>query len=145
MDSPNKITNRKTGTQVVTGIFSGKPSACPSQPHCVTAVSTPYAAHTDSRFITAALTAIATERNTTSSSTMDSATTTPMSQGSRATMRLVKLTFAAFGPVTYAVSPDRGSPDRGSPYRGSPYRGSTVSCSRFTSALVAASCSPVVG
>ena len=41
MDSPNKITNRKTGTQVVTGIFSGKPNACPSQPHCVTATSTP--------------------------------------------------------------------------------------------------------
>jgi hypothetical protein len=83
-----------------------------------------------SKFITAALTAMTTERNTTSSSTMDSATTTPISQGSRAPIRLANETLAAFGPVTYAVSPDRGN---------------TLSCNRFTSASVAASCSPVVG
>ena len=41
MDSPNRITNRNTGTQVVTGMFSGKPNTCPSQPYWVTAVSTP--------------------------------------------------------------------------------------------------------
>src|SRR5580692_9683087 len=130
MDRPNKITNRNTGTQVVTGIFTGNPNTCPSQPHWVTAVSTPYAAQTDSKFISAALTAMTTERNTTSSSPRDSATTTPISNGSRSPIRLVKLTLAAFGPVRYAVSPDRGS---------------TPSSSRLTSALVAASCSPVVG
>src|SRR5262245_61098190 len=67
MDRPNKITNRNTGTHVVTGIFSGKPSACPSKPHWGTAVSTPYDAHTDSRFIAAAWTAMTTDRNATSS------------------------------------------------------------------------------
>src|SRR5580698_335484 len=100
MDRPNRITNRNTGTHVVTGIFSGNPNRRPPQPHCVTAVSTPYAADTDSKFITAALTAITTERNTTSSSTMDTRTTTPMSQGNRAPIRLVNATLAAFGPVT---------------------------------------------
>ena len=100
MDRPNKMTNRNTGTQVVTGTFSGNPNKCPSHPFCETMTSAPYAAVMDSRFITAALTAITTERNTTSSSTMDSATTTPISHGSRCPMRLAKLTLPAFGPVT---------------------------------------------
>ena len=127
MDRPNKITKRNTGTQVVTGIFSPNPSACPSQPHWVTAVSTPYAAHTDSRFIAAALTAMTTERNTTSSSTMDSATTTPISHGSRLPIRFANVTLPAFGPVRYASF------------------GRTSRWSRLTRALVAASCSPVAG
>jgi hypothetical protein len=100
MDRPNRMTKRNIGTQVVTGTFSGKPNKDPSHPFCDTITSTPYAAVMDSRFITAALTAITTERNTTSSRSMDSATTTPISHGSRCEMRLAKLTLPAFGPVT---------------------------------------------
>ena len=83
MERPNRITNRNIGTQVVTGIFSGKPKRWPSHPYCVMATSTPYAAEMDSRFISAAFTATVTDRNMTTSSSMDSATTTPISQGSR--------------------------------------------------------------
>ena len=71
----------------------------PPHPHCVTAVSTPYAAVMDSRFITAAFTGITTERNTYSSSSIDSPTTAPISHGSRWPMRFENVTFAAFGPV----------------------------------------------
>ena len=85
----------------------------------------------DSRFITAALTAITTERNTTSSSSMDSATTTPISHGSRCPMRLAKLTLPALGPVTYALIPVPAIAF-----------GSTVSLIRFTRVSVAGSCSP---
>jgi hypothetical protein len=99
MESPNRMTNRNAGTHVVTGMFSGKPKSRPPQPHCVTAVSTPYAAVTDSRFISAAFTATTTERNTVSSSTIDSATTVATSHGSRLPMKFAKATFAAFGPV----------------------------------------------
>ena len=53
----------------------------------------------DSRFITAALTAITTERNTYSSSSIDSPTTAAISHGSRWPMRFENVTFAAFGPV----------------------------------------------
>ena len=35
------MTNRNIGTQVVTGIFSGKPNRCPSQPYWVMATRTP--------------------------------------------------------------------------------------------------------
>jgi len=59
------------------------PPARPSRPHCVTATSIPQAAHTDSRFITAGFAPMTAERNTTSSSAIDSATTTAMSHGSR--------------------------------------------------------------
>ncbi len=48
----------------------------------------------------AALTAMTTDRNTTSSSSIDTSTTTATSQGSRLPMMLAKLTFPAFGPVT---------------------------------------------
>ena len=40
-----------------------------------------------------------TERNTTSSSAIDSSTTTPISHGSREPIRLANATFPAFGPV----------------------------------------------
>src|SRR5215467_10923901 len=134
MDRPNRITNRNIGTHVVTGIFAGNPNRRLAQPHCATAVSTPYAAVIDSRFITAALIAMTTDRNTVSSSSIDSPTTTAISHGSFWPMALAKLTLPAFGPVTYALIP---VPDVA--------RGSTVPLSRFTRALVAASCSVVVG
>ena len=35
------MTNRNIGTQVVMGIGSGNPNACPSQPNCTMATSTP--------------------------------------------------------------------------------------------------------
>ena len=98
MDRPNRITNRNIGTQVVTGIFSGKPNRWPSQPYCVIATSTPYAAEMDSRFISAAFTATVTDRNMTSSSSMDSATTTPISQAAAA-RQVGEATLPAFGPV----------------------------------------------
>src|SRR5256885_9125868 len=65
-----------------------------------------------------------TDRNATSSSAMDGATTTPISHGSRLPIRFANVTLPAFGPVRYA-----------------PF-GRTVSFSRLTRALVAASCSP---
>src|SRR5262249_8707441 len=105
-----------------------------AQPHCATAVSTPYAAVIDSRFITAALTAMTTDRNTVSSSSIDSPTTTAISHGSFWPMALAKLTLPAFGPVTYALIPVPAVA-----------RGSTVPASRFTSALLSASCSRPVG
>ena len=40
-----------------------------------------------------------TDRNTTSSSTMDNPTITPISTGSRVPIKFAKLTLAAFGPV----------------------------------------------
>src|SRR5579859_1005870 len=126
MDSPNRITNRNIGTQVTTGTFSGNPNSDPPQPHQEIAVSTPYAAVIDSRFITAALTAITTDRNTTVSSSMDSPTTIAISHGSRWFTRSANDTAPAFGPVRYALA---------------------GRCARtvLTSALVAGSCSPVVG
>src|SRR5215468_1641390 len=134
MDRPNRITNRNIGTQVVTGTFSGKPNAWRSQPSWVMATSTPYAAQIDSRFITAALTAIVTERNITVSSTIETRTTTAISHGSRWPTRLENATPPAFGPVRYARMPVPAVA-----------RGITWSFRRFTSALVAVSCSPVVG
>ena len=53
----------------------------------------------DSRFMSAAFTATVTDRNITSSSTVDSTTTTPISQGRRCPTTLAKLTLPAFGPV----------------------------------------------
>src|SRR5205823_12860128 len=113
-----KITNKNTRTHVVTAIVSGKPSACPSHPHWVTAVSTPYAAHTDSRLIAAALTAMTTDRNTTSSSAMDIATTTPISHGSRLPIRFANVTLPAFGahPPVHPAPPGTRSPP-GTPVR----------------------------
>ena len=99
MDRPNRITNRNIGTQVVTGTFSGKPNTWRSTPSWVMATSTPYAAQIDSRFITAALTAIVTERNITVSSSIETSTTTAISQSSRWPIRLAKATPPAFGPV----------------------------------------------
>src|ERR1700722_12844812 len=99
MDSPNKITNRNTGTQVVTGIRSGNPNSPRSQPSWVTSTSTPYEALIDSRFMTAALSATVTDRNTTVSKIMDTATTIATSNGSRRPITLVKATLAALGPV----------------------------------------------
>src|SRR5215467_4473734 len=99
MDRPNRITNKNIGTQVVTGTLSGKPNAWCSQPSWVMATSTPYAALIDSRFITAAFTAIVTERNITVSGTIETSTTTAISHGSRPLTRLAKATPPAFGPV----------------------------------------------
>jgi hypothetical protein len=98
MDRPNRITNRNIGTQVVTGTFSGKPNAWRSQPSWVMATSTPYAAQIDSRFMTAAFTAIVTERNITVSSTIEMRITTAISHGSRWLTRLANATPPAFGP-----------------------------------------------
>ena len=53
----------------------------------------------DSRFITAALTATTTDRNTTVSSSMDSTMTTAISHGSRWPTMLAKATLPALGPV----------------------------------------------
>src|ERR1041385_1571451 len=99
MDRPNRITNRNMGTQVVTGTFSGKPNTWRSTPSWEMPTSTPYAAQIDSRFITAAFTAIVTERNITVSSTMDTRTTTAISHGSRWLIRLANATPPALGPV----------------------------------------------
>ncbi len=47
-----------------------------------------------------ALTATVTDRNTTASSTIETATTTAISHGSRWLTMLAKATLPAFGPVT---------------------------------------------
>src|ERR1700734_1767178 len=100
MDSPNRITNKKIGTQVVTGMVSGNPSSRAPQPCWTTPTRTPWAAEIDSRFISAALTATVTDRNTAVSSTIDTATTIATSHGSPRPVALANATFAALGPVT---------------------------------------------
>ena len=54
----------------------------------------------DSRFMTAALIATVTDRNTTMSSSTDRPTTIPISHGSRWFTRSAKSTASAFGPPT---------------------------------------------
>ena len=53
----------------------------------------------DSKFITAALTATTTDRNTAVSSSIEMSTTIATSHGSRWLMVLANATLAAFGPV----------------------------------------------
>src|SRR5262245_36753084 len=95
------------------------------QPHWNTATTTPYAAPTDSRFITAALIPMARDRNAAVSSSSDNSTTAPMSNGSRSTTRVVKSTLPTVEPVRYVVAGIVGK---------------TWSRTSFTSVVVASAC-----
>ena len=65
------------------GTVDSRPIRSAPQPHWKTITSTPYAAPTLSRFITAALSGTTTDRKTTSSSTTERVTTAAMNAGSR--------------------------------------------------------------
>ena len=111
------------------------PTSWPAQPPCRTSATTPYAAATDSRFITAALIATATLRNDTSSSSIDSSTTPPMSSGIRLAMLWVRV--------------DRGRGDaadvHGQPGARGRRRAASCRAARCTRSSVVGFCGPVVG
>ena len=77
------MVNISIGTQLETGTAWSRPSSSVPQPHWKTATITPYAAAMLSRFITAALIGITTDRKTIASSRMETPTTKPMTSQSR--------------------------------------------------------------
>ena len=77
------MANIRIGTQLDTGRAWSRPSRSVAQPHWKTAVITPYAAAMLSRFITAALMGMTTERKTIASSSTETATTNAMTSQSR--------------------------------------------------------------
>jgi len=76
------------------------PNTLLSQPRSNTAWTTPSAAPIESRFITAACSGITNERNTTSSSSAESAITIPMNSGSLLESTCAKSTCVAVAPPT---------------------------------------------
>ena len=84
------MANISIGTKAGIGSFSWMPINDDPQPHWKIATTTPYAAPTDSRFSTAALVAITTDRNATVSRTKASSTTARISQGMRLAIFAVK-------------------------------------------------------
>ena len=103
-----------------------KPS---SQPHWKIATITPSEAVMLSRFMIAACRGITSERNTTISSSADSATTTPMKSGSLWLSTEAKSTEPAVTPPTYTVIAAREASG-----------GITLLRSRETSCVVAKAC-----
>ena len=77
------------------------PISLPAQPPSRKKATTPYAAATDSRFITAAVTAMTTLRNATSSRSIDTTTTPPMSSASRSAIDALRSIVAAVAPPTW--------------------------------------------
>src|SRR6266536_432536 len=77
MDSPNRITNRNSGSHEVIAPVAFAPIREAPQPYWNTATRMPYAAPTDSRLRTTALSGITMERKVTSSSRNASAITNP--------------------------------------------------------------------
>ena len=73
-----------------------------------TAVTMPYAAPTASRFTRAACSGAITVRNASISSSMLSATTTPMISGSRSPISSARSSCWAVDPPTWASTPDSG-------------------------------------
>ena len=110
------------------------PTSWPAHPPCRTRATTPYAAATDSRFIAAALRATTTLRNDTSSRSIDSSTTPPISSGIRLAMLCVLSIDVAVTPPTCTASPVPAVA-----------AGSTVSRRWWTRSSVVGDCGPVVG
>ncbi len=77
------MANISIGTQLDTGTAWSSPSRSVPQPHWKTATITPYAAPMLSRFMTAAFSGTITDRNTSASSSTETATTKPMTSQSR--------------------------------------------------------------
>ena len=106
-----------------------------TQPHWNTATITPYAAPTDSRFMTAALSGTRIERNTIISSRNDSTITAPMNHGSRA---------AIWSEMSMNVAVDRRRRPATPVRRRSP-RGARRCAAAGPARDVAASCGDAVG
>src|SRR5262245_23799419 len=87
------------------GTVDCSPMRSMPQPHWNTATIAPYAAPTDSRFMTAAVSGTSTEWNTSINSRNDSSTTAPMNQGSRAAIWSPMSMYSAVSPPTKAFAP----------------------------------------
>ena len=72
----------RSGAKLTIGMACGSPTTPAPQPSWKTAVSTPYAAATESRFITAALIGMTTDRNARRRTKMLRSTTTAIISGS---------------------------------------------------------------
>src|SRR4051794_7018829 len=94
----------RIGIQLETATAWSTPSTLPPQPHWKTAVSTPYDAAIDSRFITAAFTGTTTERNIIASSSTETETTNPTTTHSRSESRLEMSAKIGVVPVTSTPS-----------------------------------------
>src|SRR5262245_47658898 len=113
------------------GTASSIPIQLDPQPHWKIATTTPYAAPTESRFIAAAFSPIASDRNAAVSRISDIRTTAKMRSGNRSITFEVKSTDPAVVPVTRVSTPLTW--------------GSTESRRVLTRSVVFWSCGPVVG
>jgi hypothetical protein len=105
MDSPKRITNRKSGSQSVTPPTDLKFSSDSRLPSWKTRTSTPYAAPTESRLSTIALIGMTIERKVRSSRRKASPSTYAKTIGARAFIVSLKSLEPAVHPVTFASAP----------------------------------------
>ena len=105
MDSPNRTTNRNSGSQLATECVLVKlRSDCP-QPRWNSATTTPWAAAADSRLRVTAVRGMRIERKETSSRTNASSKTNAKTQPVRCPMRVLKSTVPAVSPATSTRTP----------------------------------------
>src|ERR1700759_1789531 len=94
-----------SGSQGATAWLEVNPRASAPQPNWNTATTTPYAAATESRFRTTALTAITSERNEASSSRKANVSTKPNTSGTELFIIAFQSCEAAVSPVTAYSAP----------------------------------------
>jgi hypothetical protein len=105
MDSPNRITNRNSGSQSEMLPLDWKFRRFSPQPHWKTATSRPYAAATESRLSTIEVAAITTDRNETNSSRNARPSTNASTSGMLRSSEAVKSTELAVERVTATSAP----------------------------------------
>ena len=98
------MANIRIGSQLDIGSAWSTPSRSRPQPHWNTAVTTPYAAPTLSRFIRAAFTATTGERNISRSSSIETPTTKPITSQTLSARMLEKSAYSALEPASSAPS-----------------------------------------
>ena len=84
----------------VIGVGPSRPSSSAPQPHWNTATSTPYAPPIESRFIAAAFSGTAIDRNTSINSRNDTPMTAPMNSGSVSLSCALRSSVVAVMPET---------------------------------------------
>src|SRR5918994_2001623 len=105
MESPNRITNRNSGSHEVTAPVDSNPSSDSRWPSWKIQITTPYAAPTDSRLSRIALIGITIDRNVTSRRANAIANTNANTTGTRSCISWLKSSDPAVNPVTLVCVP----------------------------------------